>query len=657
MCGIAGFWTSDVGADPCKVMSIARRMSTAINHRGPDAEAFWIEPDAGLTFAHRRLSIQDLSPAGAQPMFSASSRFVIIFNGEIYNHHEIRADLRLAGASVNWRGHSDTETLLAAFEHWGIERGLQRAMGMFALAIWDQHERALYLARDRIGEKPLYYGWCGRTLIFGSELKALKAHPDFDKRISMDALGAYLRFSYVPWPHSIYEGIYKLPAATYIRLSNWSPDAASPPTPYWSLSAVAEQGAANPFSGSYDDAVEELDHLLGQVVSSQMISDVPLGAFLSGGVDSSTITALMQGGSKHAIRTFSIGFGSWRFNEAHHAREVAKHIGSDHTEFTVTELDALNLVPELPKIFDEPFADSSQLPTILLSRMTRKSVTVAMSGDGGDEVFGGYNRYLFAPSLWGGMERLPMLARQAIGCSSEMLQRVVTRTDGGFQALLARDLGLPITTIDRMSKIGGALRAAEDFEGFYREIVSTWPNPASVLTHPGEADSILDRRKDWPKMSSRAELMMALDAISYLPDDIMVKVDRSAMSTSLETRAPFLDPRIVEFAWRLPLSMKIHKKTGKRIIRDVLYKRVPKCLIERPKQGFAIPIDEWLRSGLKDWAESMLSPDRLKAQGLFDADAVREVWQLHSSGRDNLGSKLWNILTFQAWQDQERGAG
>ena len=623
-------------------------MADSIRHRGPDGEGYWQDAEPGIALAQRRLAILDLSPAGAQPMASKSGRYVIVYNGEIYNHLELRRSLQDADTAPAWRGHSDTETLLAAVEHWGVNDALARLAGMFAFALWDKKTRTLFLARDRMGEKPLYYGQTGGTLLFGSELKALCAFSGFQRDIDRDAVAAYLRFSYLPHPHTIYRHARKLPPGHVLRLTQPADALNAQPQSYWSLKDVVEASEKSRCEASFADASAELETLLGDVVESQMLSDVPLGSFLSGGIDSSLITALMQKRSGRPVRTFSIGFNVGRFNEAEHARAVAEHLNTDHTEFTVTEADALALVPELPQIFDEPFADSSQLPTILLSRLTRNSVTVALSGDGGDEVFGGYNRYLFGPSLWRRVARFPAPARKGIALAASAAQRFGTSSDGGKLASLVARAGLPVTTIDRLSKFGGAIGRARDFSGFYREIVSTFPEPNDVALHPGEALSILDAADRRPALADPAEQMMALDALSFLTDDIMVKVDRSAMSASLETRAPFLDVRIVEHASRLPMLMKIKDRTGKRILRDILYRHVPRKLIERPKQGFAVPMDAWLRGALRDWGESLLAQDQLEATGLFELSSVGNLWRNHQLGRDNAGAKLWTILMMQA---------
>jgi asparagine synthase (glutamine-hydrolysing) len=654
MCGIAGYWLSEPSLNCGAAENALRAMATALVHRGPDAEGLWRDDEAGVGFVHRRLSILDVSPAGAQPMQSTSGRYVLIYNGEVYNHLAIRRVLEAQKAVPQWRGHSDTETFLAAIEHWGLEETLERAYGMFALALWDRKERELYLARDRIGEKPLYYGWLGNTFLFGSELKALRAFPGFKPVLHQEAVSAFLRFSYVPAPCSIYQGIYKLRPGHVLRLSSANRNEAPEAIPYWNLKKVAEQGAARrQGAGSYRDLVSETEDLLGDVVQSQMLSDVPLGVFLSGGIDSSLVTALMQARASQPVRSFSIGFDIDRFNEAEYARAIANHLGTEHTEFAVTEKDALDLVPDLTQIFDEPFADSSQLPTILLSRLTREKVTVALSGDGGDEMFGGYNRHILAPMLWERLGTLPKAARQLVSVGSSAAQWLATGQGAAPLSKLAKSLGLPVTAMDRLSKFGGAIGRAGDFTGFYRELVSTWPEPNRLMQQSGEARSILDEPDRLPKLPEPAEELMALDALSYLPDDIMVKVDRSSMSCSLETRAPFLDARVVEHAWTLPVSAKIEGRTGKRILRDILARHVPRELFERPKQGFAVPVDAWLRGGLKDWSGDLLSRSMIEKHGLLDASEVEKVWQAHQAGRDNAGSRLWTVLMLQSWLDAE----
>jgi len=628
------------------------RMNQSLHHRGPDDSGLWFEAADGIGLAHRRLSILDLSEAGHQPMASSCGRFVIVFNGEIYNHLVLRQWLEQEQNNPAWKGHSDTETLLACIAVWGLRKTLQNAVGMFALALWDRSAKRLYLARDRFGEKPLYYGWAGKTLLFGSELKALKAFPGFAATINREAVAAYLRFSYVPHPQTIYQGIKKLPQGSFISFSDVRPGEFPEPHQYWSLCSTMQSGEVARFGGSYEEAIDQLEHMLGDVVQSQMLSDVPLGSFLSGGVDSSLITAMMQMGSPNQVKTFSVGFAEARFNESHYAREVARHLGTEHTEFTVTEKDALGLIADLPQIYDEPFADSSQLPTILLSRLTKQHVTVALSGDGGDEIFGGYNRHIYGPLLWKRFGGLPASARRAIALITMFGQRFATGRAATHLSRLGSRLGLPVTAVDRLAKYGGALGHAGTINQFYRELVSTWPQPEQIMLGGREAASRQEYMDAWQQRLDPALQMMLLDAMTYLPDDILVKVDRASMSASLETRAPFLDARIVEWAAALPLSMKVEERRGKKILRDLLFRHVPKALIERPKQGFAIPLDDWLRGGLKEWAGDLLDNDRLGREGMFDPGGVYRVWSSHLAGHSNEGSKLWNILMFQSWVEK-----
>lgn len=645
MCGIAGIWLARKQND-IDARRLARRMATAIRHRGPDSSGEWGDRESGIALAHRRLSIIDLSPAGAQPMEDLSGRYVIVFNGEIYNHLDLRIKLEDKGAVAHWRGHSDTETLLAAIAYWGLERALDLTCGMFAFGLWDRATRNLTLARDRLGEKPLYYGWSDGALLFASELDALLTYPGFDNEIDRSAVAAFLRFSYIPEPATIFQNIRKLQPGHFLRLT--SPFDASPSRPYWSLESVALAGVRRVSRGDYEALCGEVETCLEEVVASQMLSDVPLGCFLSGGIDSSLIAALMQRSSRGATRTFSIGFENQRFNEAGHARLVAQHLGTTHTEFILTEANALSVVPELPKVYSEPFADPSQIPTLLLSRMTRQHVAVALSGDGGDEMFGGYNRYIFAPGLWRISSAVPKIGRIAGGRLIAALQSFGAN-DRSVLRPAADIIGLPLTTIDKLSKFGGVIARAHDSQSLYREIVSTFSDPAEVLLQPESETPGLGLSEGLDKILCLEEWMMAMDAVTYLPGDILVKVDRAAMSASLETRAPFLDRRVVELAWRLPLNAKIDGRIGKRILRDILYRHVPRDLMERPKQGFAIPLDQWLRGDLREWAESLISETQLASTGVFDPSRVRLLWRNHQSKADNAGWRIWAILMMQSW--------
>lgn len=615
-------------------------MADTLRHRGPDDSGVWVDGEAGIGLAHRRLSILDLSPAGHQPMVSAGGRYIVAFNGEIYNHLELRREL---GISADWRGHSDTETLLACFVAWGIAKTLESAVGMFAIALWDRHDRVLTLARDRMGEKPLYYGWQGENFLFGSELKALRAHPAFHAGIDRGALALLLRHNYVPAPYSIYEGIYKLPAGTYLQLGPGQRDV--DPVAYWSLAEVAERGMTNLFVGSDEEALNALVQKLGAAVRSQMVADVPLGALLSGGLDSTAITALMQASSSRPVRTFTIGFDEREYDEATHARAVATHLGTDHTELRLNGNDALALVPRMPEMYDEPFADSSQLPTHLVMKLARQHVTVALSGDAGDELFGGYNRYFLAPKVWHCVGWMPLPLRRALGAG---LTALPSGTVNRLAGPLAQRAGIALAG-DKAHKLGLRLRSIRSMDDLYVSLVSEWPQAATMVMEGRMPPNLLDQRGRWPRLSDPVARMMALDGLTYLPDDILVKVDRAAMAVSLETRAPFLDRDVVEFAWSLPMHMKIRNGQGKRLLRRLLDRYVPRKLMERPKMGFGIPLDRWLRGPLREWAEALLAEDRLRREGYLDPRPVRHAWNMHLRSEASYGYRLWSVLMFQAW--------
>lgn len=666
MCGITGFvGARNKGACPEETL---HRMNDALFHRGPDDGGVWIEGSSGVGLGHRRLSILDLSPAGHQPMASQEGRFIIVFNGEIYNHLDIRSELETAGTAPAWRGHADTETLLAAFEAWGIDATLTRCVGMFGLAVWDKSARTLTLARDRMGEKPLYYGWNNGAFIFASELKAFRACPSFDAAINRNAITLLLRHNYIPAPHSVYRGVFKLQPGAMLTLSQGGGDACpwnidDPPfdafqgggislRPYWSLHEVVRKGQTEQFSGSGSDAVAVLEHLLLEAVQSQQISDVPLGAFLSGGVDSSTIVALMQSRSSLPVKTFTIGFNETGYNEAEYAKAVAKHLGTDHTELYVTSSEALSVIPKLPLLYDEPFSDSSQIPTFLVSQLAKQHVTVSLSGDAGDELFGGYSRYFLAQSIKSKMDRMPSALRQGVA--------------GGIRLLSAQrwnHLTKPLAPLFGVRRRGAylgdkAYRVAEmlteDPENMYRGLVSHWKEPASVVIGATEPQTALTRRFQWDVMPEFMQRLMFVDAVSYLPDDILVKVDRAAMGVSLESRVPFLDHRVVEFAARLPLAIKTRNGEGKWPLRQVLYKYVPREMIERPKMGFGVPIDSWLRGPLREWSEELLDERRLKQEGFFNPSPIRQKLKEHISGERNNQYYLWDILMFQAWLESTR---
>lgn len=645
MCGLTGFWASNrQDVEPAR---IAQAMAARIRHRGPDDSGVWCDVEAGLAIAHCRLSIVDLSPAGHQPMHSASGRWVLAYNGEVYNHLALRQQLESDGAAPVWRGHSDTETLLACFEAWGIERTLRASVGMFAMSLWDRSERILTLARDRMGEKPLYYGWQGDSFLFGSELKALRAHPAFNASVERGALALLLRHNYIPAPYSIYQGIRKLPPGTWLQLRPGQREVA--PVEYWSLAEVAERGTAHPFEGSDADALDALEHHLGQAVRGQMMADVPLGTLLSGGIDSTLITALMQSHSAQPVRTFTIGFDEKQYDEAAHARSVAAHLGTSHTEFRLSGNEALGLVPQLPAMYDEPFADSSQLPTHLVMKLARQHVTVALSGDAGDELFGGYNRYFLGPKAWQRIRWMPPALRRALGIG---LMVVPAGTLNALLGPAASRAGVALPG-DKAHKLGSRLMGVNSLDDLYVSLVSEWPEPAGMVINGHMPDNLLDERARWPRLGDPVARMMALDGLTYLPDDILVKVDRASMAVSLETRAPFLDRDVIDLAWSLPMSMKLRDGQGKWILRQLLDRYVPRALVNRPKMGFGIPLDEWLRGPLREWADDLLSEERLRREGYFNPGPIVQTWRAHLKGEGSFGYRLWSVLMFQAWLEHQ----
>ena len=644
MCGFAGFLDRAGFADGEVLL---RRMADTIVHRGPDSDGYWVDGEAGIALAHRRLAIIDLSPAGHQPMAGHDGRFVLSYNGEIYNHLDLRRQLEERGP-IEWRGHSDTETLLQGFSAWGVLGTLERANGMFALALWDRADRKLVLARDRMGEKPLYYGLQGKTLLFGSELKALRQHPAWQGGINRDALALFLRHNYVPGPYSIYDNVRKLPPAHYLEVG--LDDAVLPdPVAYWDIAAKAAEGRNRPFSGSAEESVDALETLLLDAVGMRMAADVPLGAFLSGGYDSSTIVALMQRQSARPVKTFSIGFSEAEYDEARYAKRVAAHLGTDHTELYVSPQDALDQLPILPHHWDEPFADSSQIPTLLVSRLARSEVTVSLSGDGGDELFCGYTRYTQGYDIW---RRLSKLPRGARGLLSGALRRTPADFIDGMMKFAPSRLR-KMAVGDRLLKFADVL-ATEQSGDFYRSLVSHSKNPSALVPGAHEPPTILTTPDlDWPADGDFRDRMMYLDMRSYLPDDILVKVDRASMAVSLESRVPLLDHRVVEFALALPLEHKLRNNEPKWPLRQVLYRHVPREMMERPKMGFGVPIEHWLRGPLRSWADDLLAPDRLRRDGYFDADMVSQLWSDTRSGRRRMHYYVWDVLMFQAWLDAQ----
>ncbi|WP_043682337.1 asparagine synthase (glutamine-hydrolyzing) [Castellaniella defragrans] len=656
MCGLAGFLDSGGGRDAHAAAVILERMAGTIVSRGPDDAGVWAD-GSGIGLAHRRLSILDLSAAGHQPMTGPSGRHVIVFNGEIYNHLDLRRELEQSGLAPGWRGHSDTETLLAGFAAWGIRATVERCIGMFAFAVWDTQARVLTLGRDRLGEKPLYYGWQGAgdeaCFLFGSELQALRAHPRCAADVDRDALCLLMRYNYIPAPHSIYRGISKLPAGCLLTVSL---DRREPRIEaYWSLVEVAVAGSRAPFAGSDQEAADALEDLLKSAVRQQMLADVPLGAFLSGGIDSSTVVALMQAQSARPVKTFSIGFHEQDYNEAEHAQAVARHLGTEHTELYVTPEQALDVIPRLPDLYSEPFADSSQIPTFLVAQLARRHVTVALSGDAGDELFAGYGRYLHNSRRWNRFARVPhglrRLAAAGIRTLSPEAWNAVFRPlrpvlPGPLRSALAGE---------KMHR-GARMLSAGRIDDLYLESITRW-EPADVVIGGREPPTCLRGRPLPLEGLDDIQRLMVLDTVSYLPDDILAKVDRAAMGVSLEGRMPFQDHRVVEFAWRLPQSMKLRGGTTKWILRQVLYRHVPRELIERPKMGFSVPVDHWLRGPLRDWAESLLDESRLRREGFLRPEPIRRMWAEHVSGRHNGQYPLWGVLMFQAWLERTRERG
>lgn len=646
MCGIVGALQTGITADAWQTR--LQRMTDSLRHRGPDDSGIWFDTDAGIGLGHRRLSIIDLSPAGHQPMWSADRRYVIVYNGEIYNYLVLRDELEQCGHV--FRSRSDTEVMLTAFSRWGVEGAVRRFNGMFAFALWDRRERTLHLARDRMGEKPLYYGWTGKSFLWGSELKALRLHPAFDAGIDRFSLGLYLRYAYITAPHCIYTNIYKLPAGCILTVpagSTSRPD----PVPYWTVKDAALQGLADGSVKQERDVVDGLDQLLQESVGLRMIADVPVGAFLSGGIDSSLVVALMQRHSDRSVKTFSIGFHEREYDEANYARAVARHLGTDHTELYVTSSEALAVVPRIPELYDEPFADSSQIPTFLISQLTRRQVTVSLSGDGGDELFGGYTHYLSRPKIWNRVERLPPWFRISAGRALRAIpvtgwNRILTR-----MPFMRKSGTYPDAWGEKIHRLGDVLTAAE-FDTACQVIGSYWRRPEDIMRGDNGPDAFPDARPRAPEIIDPFHRMMYLDMTHYLPEDILTKVDRASMAVSLETRIPLLDHRVVEFAWRTPLSMKIRNEQGKWLLRQVLYRYVPERLVERPKMGFGVPVEKWLRGPLRDWAENLLAAHRLREDDLFDPTPIRDRWQAHLSGRADWSWPLWAVLMFQAWKER-----
>ena len=645
MCGLAGALSLSGITSPEVLQAMTRRL----HHRGPDDQGLWFDEATGIALVHARLAIQDLSAAGAQPMHSACGRYVIAFNGEVYNHQDLRQRLESEGRAPAWRGHSDTETLLAAMSAWGLEATLKAAEGMWALALWDRQTRTLQLARDRAGEKPLYWGWQGqgaaRTLLFGSELKALVAHPSCERRIDRNALTALFRYKNLPAPLSIYEGIGKLRPGQILTVTRERTEPVL--TTYWSVTERVRHALAHPFTGDFSQAVNATESVLMTAVQAQQLSDVPLGAFLSGGVDSSLVVALLQAQSQRPVRTFTIGFEAAGFDESPHAEAVARHLGTEHSSWRISDREAREVIPELPTVWCEPFADSSQIPTLLVSRAARRHVTVALSGDAGDELFAGYNRYALTDRLWHRLSPLPLPLRQ-------LMAATLTAVPPARWTALGQWLpgGAPLSQLgDKLHKAAGVLTAADVAE-LHRRLLCHWPDPAALVLGAQESRTVFDETADALHGVPDILSMQALDFAGYLSDDILAKVDRAAMATSLETRVPFLHSGVMDLAWSMPTAYHLQQGQSKALLRQVLYRHVPRELIERPKMGFGVPLAQWLRGPLRAWAEELLDESRLKADGYLNHLPVRVAWQEHLSGKRNHAYRLWDVLMFQAWHEQ-----
>jgi asparagine synthase (glutamine-hydrolysing) len=651
MCGITGFLDlSKSSRSAGSAAECVRRMADQLDHRGPDDQGVWTDPAAGIALGFRRLAIVDLTVAGHQPMKSASDRYVLVFNGEIYNHAELRKQVLDQRGDSHFRGRSDTEVLLALIELRGVQGALEAAVGMFAIAVWDRTQRALTLARDRLGEKPLYYARFGDTVMFGSELKALRAHPQFQSSINRHALALYMRHGYIPAPYSIYRKVQKLPPGTVLTVRSEHPTQDLPaPQTYWSMRETVEQGRQTGMITDEAEAIRELDRVLRAAVADQMVADVPLGAFLSGGIDSSLVSAMMQQQCADRIKTFSIGFEEPSYNEAPYAGAIARHLGTEHTELIVSASQAQAVIPRLAQVYDEPFADSSQIPTILVAQLARKHVTVSLSGDGGDELFQGYSRYHYNRKVWNRLRLVPMPARRMLGslldsCSPAVLGSIPQGPGRRF----SRASQIPIRA--KLRHLINVLSKG-DFASQYHASVSTWHCPETLVLGSREPATLLTDPSQLPTFDDVGQRMQYLDSLTYLPDDILTKVDRATMAVSLEARVPMLDHRVVQLAWRLSPKLLHRDGKGKWILRRLLSRYLPSHLFERPKMGFGIPLGQWLRGPLRDWAEDCLSERRLHAAGYLASRLVREKWQQHLSGQANWQYALWNVLMFQSWHE------
>lgn len=643
MCGITGFYQTEAGRDRPALQHIGEQMIATLHHRGPDSGDVWQDPDHTLVLAHRRLAILDLSQEGHQPMTSASGRYVMTYNGEIYNYLDLQRELK--DANISFRGHSDTEVILAAIDHWGLNLTLQKLSGMFAFVLWDRQEKKLHLLRDRMGKKPLYVGWAGKNLVFASELKAICAHPDFKPELNREAAASYMRFGSVPAPLCIYQKIWAMPAGFRLMIDlqavEVGSDLSQSMEPYWHHLRVLEEQQQK-IDKKFDVAyANQFDALITASVKNRMISDVPLGAFLSGGIDSSLVVAVMQRLSGQPIKTYTIGFKEAGFDEAQYASRIAHHLGTDHHEHYMSGAEARDIIPGLPQMYDEPFGDISAIPTALVAEFARKDVTVALSGDGGDEMMGGYNRHVMGPNIWNKIKFMPPAMRKMMAAGIAKISVGHWDKIGGKQPQFGT----------RMHKIA-AMMDAKDPAEIYSRLISHWPDPEALVKNAKEPETFLNKR-DWnADHLGFADRMMYWDALTYLPNDILTKVDRATMAVGLESRAPLLDKRIYEFAWTLPENLKIRNGRGKFLMREVLERYVPASLFERPKQGFAMPVGEWLRGPLKDWAENLLDEKSIQGDGLLDTALIRQTWDDHLAGRGNHATKLWTLLMFQSWKER-----
>ncbi len=636
MCGLTGFLTAASSADPTAIISA---MTSRLIHRGPDDGGIWLHQDDGIALGHRRLAIIDLSSSGHQPMHSHDGRYVIAYNGEIYNFLALKKQLK----HHHFLGHSDTEVILALITEHGFESTLNLLSGMFALAVWDKKEKTLYLARDRVGEKPLYYGTVNDAFVFGSELKALCRYPGFQPSIDRSNLALFFQYGYIPAPHSIYKGIYKLMPGTYLSITKSTIEPLKKPTTYWSATHAAEKGLANPLKLTDKDAIQQTDTMLKTIVRGRMISDVPVGALLSGGIDSSLITALMQVDNDKPIRTFTLGFDTSTYNEAPYAKAIASHLKTEHTEFYLDAHQALSIIPRLPEIYDEPFADASAIPTFLLSQLTKQQVSVCLSGDGGDELFGGYNRYLMGQALWKKMALMPYPIRL-------MIRRLLLSISPTQWHQLLRFTQIPMVG-DKVHKFAIAA-GSKSPDLLYQSLISQWHDPHQLIRYDTESPSSTSILLHQLEGMDFIEKMMITDTLTYLPDDILVKVDRASMAVGLENRAPYLDHQLIEWIWTLPMHMKIRNRSTKWLLRQILSKHLPPHLFERPKMGFSVPLDAWLRGPLREWADNLLDKKRIEQQGFLRAEPILEKWQEHLSGKRNWQYLLWTVLMFQAWVER-----